>query len=104
MFGAVCATEILMEKFGIQKPVVYATDLDEKNTSRTSFLLFRTRDVHLEDWDKKLNLLRFAAYGFVDVFSLKTKQKANPIQTKTNKPHTQMTKAPFTHQRRLRTA
>ena len=27
---SVCGTEILMEKFDIQKLVVYATDLDEK--------------------------------------------------------------------------
>ena len=99
---SVCGTEILMEKFDIQKLVVYATDLDEKNTSRTGFWPFRTRDGQIEDWNKKLNLLRFAAYGFVDFFrrfcsfldvtadffSLKAKQKANPIQTKANKPHT----------------
>ena len=30
---SVCGTEILMEKFDIEKPVVYATDLDEKYQS-----------------------------------------------------------------------
>ena len=64
----VCGTEILMEKFNIQKRVVYASNLDEKTTSRTNFRPFRTRDGQIEDWNKKLNLLRFAAYGFVDFF------------------------------------
>ena len=50
---SVCGTEILMEKFDIQKLVVYATDLDEKNTSRTGFWPFRTRDGQIEDWNKK---------------------------------------------------
>ncbi len=31
---------------------------------------------------KKLNLLRFAAYGFVDFFSLKAKQKSKPKPNK----------------------
>ena len=31
---------------------------------------------------KKLNLLRFAAYGFVDFFSLKAKQKSQPNPNK----------------------
>ena len=51
---SVCGTEVLMEKFDIQKLVVYATDLDEKNTSRTSFWPFRTRDGQIEDWNKKI--------------------------------------------------
>ena len=79
---SVCGTEILMEKFDIQKLVVYATDSDEKNTSRTSFWPFRTRDGQIEDWNKKWNLLRFAAYGFVDFFSLKAKQKSKPKPNK----------------------
>ena len=67
---SVCGTEILMEKFDIQKLVVYATDLDKHFTSRTGFWPFRTRDGQIEDWNKKLNLLRFAAYGFVNVFMI----------------------------------
>ena len=51
---SVCGTEIIMEKFDIQKLVVYATDLDEKNTSRTRVWPFRTRDGQIEDWNKKI--------------------------------------------------
>ncbi len=51
---SVCGTEILMEKFNIQKLVVYATDLDEKNTSRTNVWPFRSRDDQIEDWNKKI--------------------------------------------------
>ena len=61
-----CVTEILMEQFDIQKLIVYLTDLDEKNTTRTSFWPFTIRDGQIEDWNKKLNRLRFATYGFVD--------------------------------------
>ena len=35
---SVCGTEILMEKFDIQKLVVYATDLDEQNYQSHQFL------------------------------------------------------------------
>ena len=79
---SVCGTEILMEKFNIQKLVVYATDLDEKNTSRTSFWPFKTRDGQIEDWNKKLNLLRFATYGFVDFFLVERQAKSQPNPNK----------------------
>ena len=61
---SVCGTKILMETFDIQKLIVYLTDLDEKHTSRTRKMPSTRTNRQIEDWNKKLNLLRFAAYAF----------------------------------------
>ena len=79
---SVCGTEILMEKFDIQKLVVYATDLDEKIPVAPVFGPLGPQMVKSRTGIKKLNLLRFAAYGFVDFFSLKAKQKSKPNPNK----------------------
>ena len=45
--------------------VVYVTDLDEKLICQYRILRSTRTNGQIEDWNKKMNLLRFAAYGFV---------------------------------------
>ena len=61
-------SEILAKKLNIQKVVVYVTDLDEKLICQYRILRSTRTNGQIEDWNKKINLLRFAAYGFVAFF------------------------------------
>ena len=61
-------SEILAKKLNIQKVVVYVTDLDEKLICQYRILRSTRTNGQIEDWNKKMNLLRFAAYGFVVFF------------------------------------